>query len=160
MSDKISTRDHNIEILNSNGFRKVKNTTVFQKGNQFILSPAVSEGTNGKYWFDIREVNLNRIKDDSLLVVRIVPDFFIVEHIKAILTLLTEELMDNRPNSGNVWGFYIEIHKKLNKAFLLNTKKPDHKITTKLLNREELVDFFKSRNIQLEQYFVPSSILL
>jgi hypothetical protein len=50
MGDKIATRDHNLDVLHELGFKQVRNTTVFHKGDDYILSPAVAEGTNGKYW--------------------------------------------------------------------------------------------------------------
>lgn len=105
MSNKINTRDHNFEILESLGYRKVSNTTVFKNGSDFTLSPAVAESANGKYWFDVREVNLCRINTSSLILVRIVPDLFILETIKSISSLLSKQVMDNRPKSGNVWGY-------------------------------------------------------
>ena len=141
MGDKISTSEHNVDILLGLGFQKVRNTTLFQNGERFILSPAVSENTNGKYWFDVREVNLNRINDDSLLLVRIVPDLFIVENLIAVSSLFSKQLMDNRPHSGNVWATYINMNKTSHSAFLFNTKKPGNKISIKLLNREKVTDF-------------------
>ena len=135
MSDKINTRDHNLEVLQYLGYRKVRNTTIFESENDFILSPAVSESTNGKYWFDVREVNLNQINSNSLLLVRIVPDLFILETIKSISSLLSKQVMDNRPNSGNVWGIHIDLNKPSNSALLYNIKNTDNKIPTKLLKK-------------------------
>lgn len=148
MSDKINTRDHNLEVLQGLGYRKVRNTTVFESGNDFILSPAVAENTNGKYWFDIREVNLNHINSKSLLLVRIVPDLFILETIKSISSLLSKQVMDNRPNSGNVWGIHIDLKKSSNSALLYNIKNTDHKISTRLLRKtaiNEAVSEIKKR---------------
>lgn len=107
MNVVINTRDHNTEVLHSLGFSQVRNTTVFQKAEKFILSPAVAESTNGKYWFDVREVNLNRINKNSLLLVRIVPDLFVLENLGSLSVLFSSKVMDNRPNSGNVWGIHI-----------------------------------------------------
>lgn len=143
MNDRVNTRDHNIELMKSLGYQKVKNTTVFQNGNEFILSPAVSEGKNGKYWFDIREVNLNQLSSDALLLVRIVPDLFILEPMKKISQLLSVDLMDNRPNSGNVWGINIDIRKSENTAYLYNTKKPALKIQTKLISKQNIITAVK-----------------
>lgn len=142
MNDRTITRDHNIEILCNLGFQRVRNTVIFKRGGEYILSPAVSEGTNGKYWFDVREVNLNRLHDGSLLLVRIVPDLFIIEELSAISSLFTKHVMDNRPNSGNVYGIHISINKTSNKAFLFNIKNPDNKIATKLLSKDEVVANF------------------
>ena len=144
MSDKIRTRDHNLDVLRNLGYRKVSNTTVFKNGDNFILSPAVAESTNGKYWFDVREVNLNRINSESILLVRVVPDLFILETLKNISPLLSKQVMDNRPNSGNVWGIHIDIKKSTNSAFLYNIKNPYNKIATKLINKSEINDAFKA----------------
>ena len=138
MSDKIKTRDHNLEILQGLGYHKVKNTTVFESGNYFILSPAVAESANGKYWFDVREVNLNHINSNSLLLVRIVPDLFILETVKSISSLLSKQVMDNRPKSGNVWGIHIDLKKSSNSALLYNIKSPGNKISTMLLKKTEI----------------------
>jgi hypothetical protein len=149
MNDKVKTRDHNIDVLYGLGFEKVRNTTVFKKGTTYILSPAVAENTVGGYWFDIRQVNLERIKSDfTILFVRIVPNLFIVEFLKDLSPLLSPKLMDNRPNSGNVWGIGLEIIKDSNKAFLFNkihfnkTHSSD-KFLTKLLNKEQAIDHYK-----------------
>ena len=146
MNDKTNTRDHNKEVLQSIGFRQVRNTTVFQNGEEYILSPAVAESTNGRYWFDVREVNLNRINDNSLLLVRIVPNLFILEKLNSLTTLFSKEVMDNRPHSGNVWGIHISMKASESKAFLFNIKKSDHKIPTRLLNKKQLLENYNEIN--------------
>ena len=142
MVSKVDTRDHNLDILQSLGYKKFKNTTIFQNGENFILSPAVSENSNGKYWFDIREVNLNRINEKSFLLVRVVPDIFILERINSISSLLDISKMDNRPNSGNVWGLKIYLINSLNKAVLYNLKDTTKKIETHLFRKGEIIDAF------------------
>jgi tetratricopeptide (TPR) repeat protein len=103
---------------------------------------AVAESSNGKYWFDVREVNLNRINSKSLLLVRIVPDLFILETLQTVSPLLSKQVMDNRPHSGNVWGIHIDIKKSTNSAFLFNIKNPSKKIATKLLKNTEINQAF------------------
>jgi hypothetical protein len=145
MNDKIKTRDHNIDVLYELGFEKISNTTVFKKGSAYILSPAVAENSVGGYWFDIRQVNLERINnnDSPILFVRIVPNLFIVEFLSDLSSLLSERLMDNRPHSGNVWGIGLEIIKNSNKAFLFNKQGSSDKFLTKLLNKEQAIDCYK-----------------
>lgn len=140
MNPKIKTSDHNIEILQSLGYQKLSNTSIFVNDDNFILSPAVAENTNGRYWFDLREVNLNRVKvsSDPLLLVRIVPDQFILEKIKNLSVLLSDDVMDNRPNSGNVWGIHIDLKASSNSALMYNIKNKGVKITTKLLKKTEI----------------------
>jgi len=142
MNEEENTRDHNIEVLHSLGFSRIQNTTVFKKGNDYILSPAVAENTNGKYWFDVREVNLNRVNTESLLLVRIVPNLFILEKLKSISSLLSKNVMDNRPNSGNVWGININMQEALNTAFLFNIRNRNNRVKTKLFNKEDVMNYF------------------
>ncbi len=136
----MNTRDHNVEVLENLGYFRLANTSIFKNGDNFILSPAVAESTNGKYWFDIREVNLNRITSNSPLLVRIVPDLFILETIKSISLLLTKQVMDNRPNSGNVWSIHIDMKKSSNSAFIFNVKNTENKLPIKLLEKPEIND--------------------
>ena len=103
------TRDHNLNLLNDLGFVKFSNTTVFHKGGISLISPAVAENKSGGYWFDIRQVNLERLSESSYLFVRIVPNMFVLISIEEISQLISPELMDNRPHSGNVWGLGIEL---------------------------------------------------
>ena len=142
MCNRVNTRDHNLEVIQSLGYRKISNTTIFKNRTDFILSPAVAESSNGKFWFDVREVNLNRINSNALLLVRIVPDLFIIEKLETISPLLTKQVMDNRPNSGNVWGIHIDIKKSTNSAFLFNIKNPSTKIATRLLKKTEIYHAF------------------
>lgn len=146
MSTKIETRDHNIDLLYDLGYKKVKNTTVFKKGGKFILSPAVSVASNGKYWFDIREVNLNRINEDknALLLVRIVPNLFILDSIQIFSALFDKQVMDNRPNSGNVWGIHIKMDQKSREAIVFNLKNSSKKIRKDLLNIDEIHENYKN----------------
>lgn len=124
------------------GYTQEKNTAVFKKGNDFILSPAVSEGSGGKYWFDIRENNLERINSESktsLLLIRIVPDMFIVKTLSSISSLLSKDLMRHRINSGNVLGFHIDkIDESKKTAELYNTSKSNERISTKILWKDEV----------------------
>jgi hypothetical protein len=140
MNNRINTRNHNIEILKSLGYRRESNTTVFKNGSDFILSPAVAEGTNGRYWFDIREVNLKRINENTLLLVRIVPDLFILKTMKSIEPLLSDKLMGNRPNSGNVWS----IHINLKKSFIYNIKNKKDEMVVELFKKSEKIKSFNA----------------
>jgi hypothetical protein len=144
MNNRINTRNHNIEILKSLGYRKESNTTVFKNGSDFILSPAVAEGTNGRYWIDIREVNLKCINANTLLLVRIVPDLFILKTMKSIEPLLSEKLMGNRPNSGNVWSVHIDLKKSSNSAFIYNIKNIKKESKVELFKKSEIIKSFNA----------------
>lgn len=74
---------HNIDLLTKDlGLEKIGQTSLFCREDLLIFSPAVGKNSQGYYWFDIREANIERMNDFSpsvcLLVVRIVPDRFIV----------------------------------------------------------------------------------
>ncbi|ESS71538.1 hypothetical protein MGMO_97c00160 [Methyloglobulus morosus KoM1] len=147
MNDKINSRDHNLDVLKSCGFRQQKNTTVFIKGKNSILSPAVAEASNSKYWIDIREANLKRLTSNPYLLVRIVPNLFIFSQLQQISSLLSPSVMDNRPKSGNVWGIHIEMNKSTMEASLHNLKNSTLKIPVKLLSRLEIVSKLKNLNV-------------
>jgi len=143
MNDKVQTSSHNINVLYELGFQKFKNTTLFQKGIECILSPSVSKNSVGGYWFDIRQVNLERVNNEAMLLVRIVPDLFIIEFLKDLSSLISEKLMDNRPHSGNVWGIGLEINTTSKKVLIFNKKNPSNKFLTKLLNKEQVIEHYK-----------------
>lgn len=109
-----NTRLHNIDLIKKDlGYLQVGNSTLFVKNNNYLLSPSVSAGEAGSYWIDIRQANLDLIPDRTKcdLLIRIVPDMFCLCKLSAISKLLSPALMDNRPNSGNVWGIKLEIKK-------------------------------------------------
>jgi len=143
MSDKINTGEHNVNVLHSLGYQRVKNTTIFKNGDEFILSPSVSKNVNGGYWFDLREVNLDKINENSLILVRIVPDLFIIEPIKSIYSLLPKQEMENRPNSGNVWGIGINFNEKFNRATLFNKGNKLNKTMVKVFGKLEINEVSK-----------------
>ncbi|MDP3334336.1 MAG: hypothetical protein Q8Q40_13030 [Methylococcaceae bacterium] len=123
MVDSSNTRDHNLELLRGLRFKKFSNTTVFHKGELSLISPAVAENQSGGYWFDLRKVNLDRLSSNSYLLVRIVPDLFVLESLNKIASLVSPSLMDNRPHSGDVWGIGVEFRTSEMVANLLGTSK-------------------------------------
>jgi len=109
--DHRATASHNIEVLHSAGFTKKGNASIFVKGSNSVLSPAVSCGQGGHYWFDIREVNVEKIQgNNAYILIRIVPDMFILVKLKDFSLLLSEDTKRYRKNSGAVWGFYTSIN--------------------------------------------------
>lgn len=144
MNKRVITRDHNVEILNKLGFHKFSNTTVFRREHNFILSPTVAENINGKYWFDLREVNLNKINDKAVLMVRIVPDLFILKKLSEIKELLSIEVMDNRSNSGNVWSINIVMDYSMKKAVLFNVKNSEYKVSVNLLKKDSIENEYQN----------------
>lgn len=139
------TRYHNINLITQDlGYQQIGNSTVFQKNEQFIISPAVSEGANGQYWIDIRRINLNKVvfhKCDFLI--RIVPDLFCCCPLNSINPLIDEDLMDNRPNSGEVWGMKLDIKFKEKKVIVRSNRDQDINIELRLLEVTDVVDYFQ-----------------
>ncbi len=151
LTQRKKTEKHNLEILCGLGYQKQGNTTVFKNANgDFILSPAVSENTNKKYWFDIRKVNLKKINSKSILIVRIVPDLFVIEKIASLSSLLSKQVMDNRPHSGDVWGIYIEMDKNLNIAHLFNIKNTTDRIELPLIEKTNINEAFSKVKNNIE----------
>lgn len=137
MVDNSNTRDHNLKLLRELGFKKFLNTTVFHKGELSLISPAVAENQSGGYWFDLRKVNLDRLSSRSYLLVRIVPDLFVLEPFNKVANLVAPALMDNRPHSGDVWGIGVEFRTSEMVAHLFNKSASQTKIKSKLLSLEE-----------------------
>lgn len=117
-----STTHHNIQVLTNNGFRQFSNTTEFFKEAVSVISPSVAQNSTGGYWFDLRRVNLDRLSTDAYLLVRVVPDQFILMPLSDIENLITKELMDNRPHSGDVWGIKMDFDKSCSKVQLYSNK--------------------------------------
>ena len=81
--DHSATSLHNIELLTGDlGLGRIGRTSLFHKDSLLLFSPTVAKNSRGYYWFDIREANLERMNalspSECLLVIRIVPDKFIV----------------------------------------------------------------------------------
>lgn len=120
--DHRATAKHNIEVLQSAGFNKQGNTSIFTNGQCKLLSPAVSCGQGGHYWFDIREVNVDKIQgDNSCILIRVIPDMFILVRLDDFSALLSEDTKRFRKNSGAVWGFYTSINTSEKQAKIVST---------------------------------------
>ena len=128
-----STRHHNIQVLTNNGFKQFSNTTVFFKETKSIISPSVAQNSTGGYWFDLRRVNLDRLSTDGHLLVRVVSNQFILIALSDIESLITEELMDNRPHSGDVWGIKMDFDKSNSKVQLYSNKDSSSRIYSNVL---------------------------
>jgi len=57
--------------------------------------------------------------------------------IEEISQLISPELMDNRPHSGNVWGLGIELNHSQKTADLFNKSSSENRFRTELLSIEE-----------------------
>ncbi|PHZ58249.1 hypothetical protein CRG86_008845 [Photobacterium leiognathi] len=129
-----STRHHNIQVLTNNGFKQFSNTTVFFKEAISIISPSVAQNRTGGYWFDLRKVNLDRLSTNAYLLVRVVPDQFILIGLSDIENLITEAFMDNRPHSGDVWGIKMDFNKDNSNVQLYSNKDSSSRVYSNILN--------------------------
>ena len=109
-----NSRSCNEDVLLNIEFTRVGNSSLYVKGNAaYILSPGISQGLHGKYWFDIREANLQKIgrKEKAWVLLRIVPSWFALFAIERIREQMNEKTQDIRVNSGIVYGFYCNLDK-------------------------------------------------
>lgn len=139
-----STRHHNIQVLTNNGFRQFSNTTVFFKEAISVISPSVAQNSTGGYWFDLRKVNLDRLSTNAYLLVRVVPDQFILITLSDIKNLITEELMDNRPHSGDVWGVKMDFNNSNCKVQLYSNKDLTSRVYCNVLTVDSVTEALRS----------------
>ncbi|CAM3914440.1 hypothetical protein VA7868_02289 [Vibrio aerogenes CECT 7868] len=139
MVDSRVTRDHNLDVLQALGFKKYSNTTVFHKDRISLLSPAVAKNQSGGYWFDVRKVNIERLTSEAYLCIRIVPDYFVLEPLNKVSKLITTELMDNRPKSGDVWGLGLTFQENSMTVQIFNKSFSSVKVNSRLLTRDKAI---------------------
>jgi hypothetical protein len=103
------TTEHNIEILTKSlNLTRIKNTSLFHRPGLLVFSPGVAKNKDGHYWFDIREVNIERkniyAEANCLLLLRIVPDKFIMCRFDKIEEILKYPKVSN---GKKAWAFHI-----------------------------------------------------
>ena len=114
-----------------------------------MLSPAVSCGNQLDYWFDIRKINIDSIPNlfDCTLLIRIVPDLFCCCKLNEIKELISSGLMENRKNSGYVWGIKFYIHNTNETTIALRPKKKSYayfaRVNLPLLDKKGVLKYFK-----------------
>lgn len=112
------TTHYREKILNSCGYVRIGNTSLFRRFDTLLFSPGVSINQNGKLWFDIREVNIKKSENfrRSFLLVRVVgfeSCFFTdMSNMKNIMDRFNSER-----NGNKVWRFIIDpsLHKIYNR---------------------------------------------
>ena len=143
--DHRATTNHNLEILLSAGFKKQGNTSIFKKSGCNLLSPAVSCGQGGHYWFDIRQVNVDKVQGgNSHILIRIIPDMFILLDLTDFSTLLSEATKRFRKNSGFVWGFYISLNTILSKAKIVSSADSSLSHSVSILEKNRVQELLKT----------------
>ena len=117
---------------------QIKNSTIFIKNDIFCLSPSVSLNKSKSYWFDLREININKFDrmkySNFLILIRIVNKGFVLLNFKDL-----EKIMQSWRNEENnllkVWGFNIEI--KENFVKIIN-RKDKSILESSTINRENI----------------------
>lgn len=142
--DHRNTTNYKKELLVDSGCKQFKNTTLFKKNAAFILSPAVAENTQGRYWFDIREailsyINVSEKSDLTIVFIRIIPDRFIVLKLPELQTIMATHSKVEKTGS-KVWSF--EIKNKF--SVIANKRSPTELLTVKAINESEANDFLQS----------------
>lgn len=128
----------NEDILTDFAFRKVGSSSLYKRGSDaFILSPGISRGRHEKYWFDIREANLNKIGSNvkAWVLLRIVPNWFVFFSIADIRKHMNQKTQDIRVNSGKVWGFYCELNEEKRTIRVVSKNDNSASFSTILLDR-------------------------
>lgn len=135
-----TARAHNRDLLLNFGFHSLSGSSLFCNGNDiYILSPGISAGEHKKYWFDIRDANLNKIGNSTKawVFLRIVPNWFALFPMERIRRHLNKKTQDVRANSGLVYGFHCVLDEPRRRISV--TAKNDRSATfvAQLLNRVE-----------------------
>jgi len=142
--DHSSTALHNKELLTLNlRVKQIGITQLYDRSDLLVFSPAVALNGNGSYWFDIREVNLEKRRELArprcILLLRIVPDIFIVCEFSELEKILIKP----EPSYGkHKWSFYIE------KGFSrIRNKKSDDFIPVSAIDKAAIMEKLASLQI-------------
>lgn len=128
-------------------FPNRKLLSIFTKAKIFMLSPAVSENQQGKYWFDIREINLDKFNNREyglfIIIVRIVPDNFLVIKFDNLNKIMKTESKVEKNSNKKVYSF--EITNKFKR--IVNKKDKTYTEVELLSSKSEVIKKLKCHNI-------------
>lgn len=136
-----ASRSCNEDVLLDRGFSRVGNSSLYRKGTQaYILSPGISQGKHEKYWFDIREANLQKIGESPnvWVLLRIVPKWFAFFPIDHIRKYMNNRAQDLRSNSGLVYGFYCELDEQSQRIRITSKNDESSSFNEELLDRAKV----------------------
>ncbi len=132
INNRKASSEINKEILiNKLCLIQYKNTTIFENDNLFVLSPSVQ---NKQKWFDIREVNINKIDKTkkAYLIIRFFSQFIIINLHEFIEKMICGCESNITKNSGIHWKFVI-------KNICIINKKSKSKIIINIVDNHELI---------------------
>ncbi len=119
----------------------VGNSSLYRKGTQaYFLSPGISQGKHERYWFDIREANLQKIGESrkAWVLLRIVSGWFAFFAINHIRQHMNKKTQDIRSNSGLVYGFYCELDEQNRLIRIISKNDESSSFSTELLDRAKV----------------------
>ena len=109
MADTTGSSSVNKEILIKKlGLQQVSNTTIFRKGNYFVLSPSVQ---NNYRWFDLRKRNLDRFSEEvheGYLLIRYLDKFLLTNLNNFAEKMLPLDKYVMTQSIGIHWKFNIQ----------------------------------------------------
>ena len=141
--DHRDTANYKKELLINSGFNQIRNSTLFSKGRNLVLSPAVAENQQGYFWFDVREAIISQYKPDYheifLVIVRVVPQRFLVFDFSELKKILKTTSKIEKTGK-KVWSFVIE--NRFSKV--TNKKSPRETISVNLAEEKEILSILDS----------------
>jgi len=141
--ERESSQHWNEDLLTSLGFRRVANTTIFRDANGVtLLSPGVGEG---KLWFDIRQVNVDKLGDSLAgVVLRFVPDGFAVISLAEISPRITSATVRATKTGGPTYGFRCRIDSSTGMINLVASSSSAVTFATAMLDRGAAAEAIRS----------------
>lgn len=136
------SRDRNVELLHSSGFRRIGPSNVFRNNDEWmLLSPGVGAGEDGTYLFDIRVATLDKLSDPSkaALLLRLEPDWFAFVMLETLQSHLTEATLGHGTHSGPVYRFSCRLDESARTVTISSTQDPSVSFSTELLDRDEMI---------------------
>lgn len=127
-----SSRRRNEDVLIAMGFRRVANTSIFQNAHgAALLSPGV-----GQNWFDLRQVNLDRLGDSLAgVVLRFAPEGYAVLPMLQLRPHLNARTVRST-KGGPTFGFRCRLDRSALTVHLVASSDHMTTLSTRLLDRK------------------------
>lgn len=136
-----SSQHWNEGLLTELGFRRLANTTIFRHASGVaVLSPGV-----GKGWFDLRQVNFDKLGDSlAAVVLRFVPDGFAVLPLNELRSHLNVQTVRPTKTGGPTYGFRCRVEDGGAAIRLVASSDHTDSFSTVMLGREDAVKAISS----------------
>ena len=132
-----SSQHWNEDLLIELGFNRIANTTIFRDSSgAAILSPGV-----GQNWFDLRQVNLDKLGGSLIgVVLRFVPDGFAVVPLSRLQPHLNERTVRQTKTGGPTYGFRCRIDDSAGSIHLKASSDHTVSFSIAMLTRKAAID--------------------